>query len=1037
MKKSKTKAEQQQPPKKTVQKPVKNQGTTADTTKSAPKSPTPTKSKTTASSAKPSRPEGIKVDVHNNRLSRALETNNFRSKTALQEIVKNTDFQAVELAPAFRSAFQRSEKYGERLAEVYAQTIPNLEQHRELFQQVAQLDTPERAALIKGYRKAGQSRGIVHAISQLPRAYGRTIMRDFVIKEDGSTDKNAVQDVLFWLRDAGAEMRKMEQNPRRARRPQDEEMDDAVVEFFEDVVDAIGDAVTAVVDAIGDTLESLGNAIVEVVNWAADAVASLVHALITAGQTIANLLEAALMTGYELVKKMIQGLEAIGKAMFEVLEAAVNFAKEAFVTILRAIDNLGRQLIEFVSWLANKTFDIIKKAVEALIEIGKSIGNILEKALQFGLTLVRSFVQALIEIGRTVAEILIVAITRPGDLFDTIVRSVMDLGRNLRSIFDEVVNAGADLIREVARAAARIGTVIVEFTSYIATAAIEIATKVLQGILEAGRTLVEVIQSIATQAIAAVRKVVDAFFRLGRTLVNLFKECFTLAMNLLREVVRAAIELGKTIIEITRTLVEFTYRTAARFIEAALEVGVTVVEMLETVVESTYFVFRKIVNGILQALGPVGDVFEWLLERGEALGSALWREAVMACRFVKRSVTEILDWGASQIDATFESIIRLVESAGAAVTEVIDWAIAVGEEMLEQVAGIWERVGNSIIYALNYLEKDFIPGIAKFIKGAMDAGFEFARLVAWVATKTVEVMTEALRGMLEAGVIMADLIVETALHPDQFMNNLMEAARRLEQTMSSLVDAVKQAGEEFVDEFVRAMVAIGEDLVEMLEGFLEVFAGMLDTVIFILMEMLNSFRRLTDAERADATLVFGASIDLDKVYIATESPTNSIIFGIQDFASGNPDSRAFVSGNLINIDADDDTWDRPTLIHELTHVWQNQNEGPIYMAHAVFAQVAGEGYNYGYTEGGSIDIPNGRFDGNPVEDVDEGKMVGIGGEAALIAENGNFNAFNPEQQGQITMHYFVRRHLLNQTPAEYAAWQPYIDFVQNNRPVRA
>ena len=56
--------------------------------------------------------------------------------------------------------------------------------------------------------------------------------------------------------------------------------------------------------------------------------------------------------------------------------------------------------------------------------------------------------------------------------------------------------------------------------------------------------------------------------------------------------------------------------------------------------------FRKIVNGVLQALGPVGDVFEWLLDRGEALASDLWREAVLAVRFVKKSVDEILDWAA-------------------------------------------------------------------------------------------------------------------------------------------------------------------------------------------------------------------------------------------------------------------------------------------------------------------------------------------------------------------------------------------------------
>jgi hypothetical protein len=439
------------------------------------------------------------------------------------------------------------------------------------------------------------------------------------------------------------------------------------------------------------------------------------------------------------------------------------------------------------------------------------------------------------------------------------------------------------------------------------------------------------------------------------------------------------------------------------------------------------------VNGILQALGPVGDVLGWLLDKGEEIGSALWKEAVLACRFVKKSVNEVLNWAASQVDEVFESLLTLIEEIGTSVTKIIDWAVSVGDDMLEKIAGVWERIGNSIVYALNFLEKDFVPGIARFIKGAIDAGFEIGKLVAWMAGKALAITVEALIGALSAGLIMADLIVETIKHPDQAMNNLMAAARQLGQTMNQLVDSLVQAGEEFKDEFVNAMVAIGEDLVEMLEGFLEVAGGLLDSVVLILMEMLNSFRHLTVAERADAELVFGTtSIDLDHTYVATASPTNSIIFGIQDFFTGNPESRAFVTGNLINIDPTDSNWNRPALIHELTHVWQNTNVGPIYLAHAIASQISGPGYNYGYDEGGTaISIPNGNFDGSNIDNQDEGKMSGKNGADDLLAANGDFTVFNPEQQGQIIMHYFVRKVLLARPQTDYAAWEPYANIVKN------
>jgi hypothetical protein len=375
---------------------------------------------------------------------------------------------------------------------------------------------------------------------------------------------------------------------------------------------------------------------------------------------------------------------------------------------------------------------------------------------------------------------------------------------------------------------------------------------------------------------------------------------------------------------------------------------------------------------------------------------------------------------------------------GAAITEIIDWGIARGQDMLDVLGGLWERIGNSVDYALNYLATDFIPGIAKFVKGALGAGYELARLVVFTAGKIFEVTLEVVRGMLEAGVTLAELFVETLKHPDQVLQNMARAARQLGKTMNEIGQAFRDAGEEFADEFARTMVAIGENAKDMLLAVLEIEVGWLDTVLFVLMTFLNGFRPLTDDEKADAELMFADTVDLDKVRIATESPTNSIIFGIQDFFTGEPESRAFVTGNLINFDADDiPPLKRYTFIHEMTHVWQHQNVGPIYMAHALFGQ-ATSGYNYGYQESTDPDdavvLPNGAYDGSEQREP-QGFADGFGAESALAAGGGDITTFNPEQQGQIMMHYFVRRHLLNQTPAQYAAWQPYVDFVQSHPPV--
>ena len=211
--------------------------------------------------------------------------------------------------------------------------------------------------------------------------------------------------------------------------------------------------------------------------------------------------------------------------------------------------------------------------------------------------------------------------------------------------------------------------------------------------------------------------------------------------------------------------------------------------------------------------------------------------------------------------------------------------------------------------------------------------------------------------MLEAGVTLVELVVETVKHPDQAMQNLVRAARELGKTLNDVVDAFKQAGDEFVDEVVRTLVAIGENVKDMLLAVLEVAVGLLDTAIFVLMNLLNGFRHLSAAELADVEPVFGDSIDFDHVYIATDSPTNSIFFGIQDFFTGEPESRAFTTGNLINFDADDGPIERHTLVHEMTHVWQNQNVGPIYMAHAIATHIT-MGDDPSYNSGTTLPRPH-------------------------------------------------------------------------------
>ena len=82
-------------------------------------------------------------------------------------------------------------------------------------------------------------------------------------------------------------------------------------------------------------------------------------------------------------------------------------------------------------------------------------------------------------------------------------------------------------------------------------------------------------------------------------------------------------------------------------------------------------------------------------------------------------------------------------------------------------------------------------------------------------------------------------------------------------------------------------------------------------------------RPLTEAERADAVVVFADALDLDPIRIVSASIVNS----------------PATLGNIIRAPRDGEM-DRATLIHELAHVWQYQTRGTSYISDSVWHQVS-------------------------------------------------------------------------------------------------
>ena len=679
--------------------------------------------------------------------------------------------------------------------------------------------------------------------------------------------------------------------------------------------------------------------------------------------------------------------------------------------------------------------DAAGRVFDALAAIGQTLGQVLAAAIEAAAGVLGATLSALLRLGRRpVGQPLQTLVTQPGRILSAAVRALIELGRLVVELLEEAAAAIADGVRTMARVLLEIGSHVLELVEVTAV------TKKTADVLAAGRRRPPggplprrfPGHGRGPGLHDAARSVVAALFDLGRTFAGLLGELAGAALDVLSGVIKAAIDLGKTVAELVGHVLSRTYRLAARYIEAAIAAGIAAATLLVEVAGGTYWTLRKMVNGILKALGPVGEVLDWALSQAESAVSEIWHRTLAAIRYAGGALTDALDWAAARGRDALEAVVRAWEDIGEALEEVLHWAKEAGETAWEALGTVWTKIENSVSYVLLFLERDFIPGIARFVKGALETGAAIADLAVFIATRPLVVGAEIAKALLAFGATIGQLLVELATHPDRAMDSLMRALDSAGATLRDLYRAaIVETGQRFLKEVSLALQRIGRSITEMLHAVAEVAAGAVATVISHLLNTLASYRPLTAQETAEARDVFEDSVDLDHVFVSSESLLNDVIFGLQDWANGTPDSRAFTTDTLINFDVDDGI-ERHTLIHELTHVWQALVTGPFYMAEAIHAQTTEAGYNYGYSKPADdnrtvkLDID---FAGTQKE-LFIGEATGEGGQAELQAANGDFDVFNREQQAQIIMHWFVRKHLLKQPEADYAPWQPFVDVVR-------
>jgi hypothetical protein len=270
------------------------------------------------------------------------------------------------------------------------------------------------------------------------------------------------------------------------------------------------------------------------------------------------------------------------------------------------------------------------------------------------------------------------------------------------------------------------------------------------------------------------------------------------------------------------------------------------------------------------------------------------------------------------------------------------------------------------------------------VKALLDLGKQLADIVLAAVSQAVAVATAVFKALIALGKKVADVLVTLAGRALSAVRTALEALLNMGITLANIIkDVAASVAAGFQRGFFEGLVALGKGFLQILKAAAETSVAVVLLAFTSLLELAGGHRPLTAAERKEAEKIFGIAIDLDRVKIATASLAADVI----NYINGN---RPFTTMYIINFGSKA-VIDMPTLIHELTHVWQGTQQGPLYMTSALEAQIGA---------GVSELFHHGHYDDSASYAVTDQE---------LIDNKGDLSKFNPEEQASIVEHYWIQK----------------------------
>lgn len=549
--------------------------------------------------------------------------------------------------------------------------------------------------------------------------------------------------------------------------------------------------------------------------------------------------------------------------------------------------------------------------------------------------------------GRAALKAVAGARRRPGlagGFFDDVVNWVKDTAK-------KVGNAVVDAVTSVVDAVVKAGKSIADAVAAAVNWTVNQVRDLVSALIKAGRKVADILSSAVAKGVAQLQKFVEAVLAAGRQVAEVISWVATQAAETVKNVVAKLIALGRKVVDILKSVVNAAASAVNAIVRGLIAAGRAVAEILTAVANEALSVLQPIVNALLAA----GKVIKDVLVEAAKLAAASLKNVVAALINLGRTVGEVLVEGvklvASAANAVIKALLDLGRSVAQLLSAVANAAEAVVNAVVKGLVALGKTVADVVLAAVSFAA----TATARVFKAVLALGKKIADILIALAGRTLSALRTAVEALLNMGMALATVISEIVV-------NVAEGFRR---------------------GFFEGLIALGKAPLQLLKAAAEASVSVLLLAVAVIFEICGGHRGLLPNELAEAQKVFGSSIDLSRVKIATASVPADVLNWING-------DRPFTTMYIINFGRNA-VIDMATLIHELTHVWQGAQVGPLYMTRALEAQISA---------GVSELFHHGHYDDGAAYAVTDEELANY---------NGDFSKFNPEEQASIVEHYWIQK----------------------------